>query len=214
MKKYIYIMYLMAGLFILSACDHDETYADRRNKERAAINAYIANKKITVITEAQFKTNGEKTDTAKNEYVLFESSGVYMQIVNKGCGEKIKNGATVPVLARFDEYNILERPDTAQLTNNSLAYSSLPEKFSVTRSDANYRGRFDETSSLMYNAYQTTAVPAGWLAIFPYINVGRQTKEDEPIAKVNIIVPHSQGQTYASSSVYPCFYRLTIEKGK
>ena len=34
-----------------SACSDTETYADQKKKERSAINRYIANQKIKVITE-------------------------------------------------------------------------------------------------------------------------------------------------------------------
>ena len=46
-----------------------------------------------------------------------------------------------------------------------------------------------------------------------YINIGRMLKEDDEIAKVNIIVPHSQGTTAALTSVIPCYYELTYERG-
>ena len=39
-----------------------------------------------------------------------------------------------------------------------------------------------------------------------------QESEDEGIAKVRLIVPHSEGQTEAASNVYPCFYEITFQK--
>lgn len=214
MKKYIYIVLALAGLMLYTSCDNEETYAEKRDKELSAINSYISNKKIKVISESEFFAQDSTTDVSKNEYVLFASTGVYMQIVHKGCGEKIKNGETTSILCRFDEYDILDNPDTMQLTNNILYYSSLPEKMTVARSSSTFYGSFVSGSSLMYSTYGSTSVPNGWLAVFPYINIGRQTSEDNPIAKVNLIIPHSQGQAYASSNVYPCFYRITFERGK
>ena len=64
----------------------------------------------------------------------------------------------------------------------------------------------------MYAAYGSTSVPSGWLIPFPYIRIGRQNSPDEGIAKVRLIVPHSEGQTSASSNVYPCFYEITFQK--
>ncbi|MCD8265556.1 MAG: DUF4827 domain-containing protein, partial [Prevotellaceae bacterium] len=45
-----------------------------------------------------------------------------------------------------------------------------------------------------------------------YVNIGRQTTEDEGIAKVRLIVPHSQGTADATGNVYPCFYELTYQE--
>ena len=47
-----------------------------------------------------------------------------------------------------------------------------------------------------------------------YVNVGRPEKEDDEVAKVRLIVPHSQGTADASSSVYPCYYEITYERVK
>ena len=83
----------IAAVTVIS-CDDTETYAEQKDKERAAISRFIADSAITVITESQFKEQGYKTDVSKNEFVLMQNSGVYMQIVREGCGEKIKEGET------------------------------------------------------------------------------------------------------------------------
>ena len=66
-------------------------------------------------------------------------------------------------------------------------------------------------SGAMYSTYGTS-VPSGWLVPLSYINVGRQSRPDEEIARVKLIVPHSQGQSYASQNVYPCFYDITYQR--
>ena len=55
-------------------------------------------------------------------------------------------------------------------------------------------------------------VPNGWIIPLQYVKVGRQTSADSGIAKVRLIVPHSQGQSDATSNVYPCFYELTYQE--
>ena len=132
-----------------------------------------------------------------------------MQIVRKGCGEKIKNGESVTVLCRFNEYNLLT--DSLNLTNNILYYSSVPDKMMVTNTLGTFTATF--INGVMQAAYSSTSVPAGWLVPLSYINIGRMLKEDDEIAKVNIIVPHSQGTTAALTSVIPCYYELTYERG-
>ena len=187
----------LAAIMLVSivACHDSETYADQKKKERTAIRAFIEEQGINVISE--------------KEFVLFENTGVYMQIVRRGCGEKIKQGETTNVLCRFNEYNLLT--DSLFLTNNLLEYSSYPDKMAVTNTLGTFTATF--VSGTMMMAYQTTSVPAGWLIPLSYINVGRMLEENDELAKVKLIVPHSQGTSYALSNVQPCYYELTYQRG-
>lgn len=196
------------AILMATACHDTETYADQKDRERTAISKFIAERGIRVITESEFKRD-TLTDVSRNEFVLFENTGVYMQIVRKGCGEKVKSGETVNVLCRFDERNLLV--DSLGLSNNNISYASLPDKFAVTNTLGTFTASF--LSGVMMSAYGTTSVPAGWLIPLSYINVGRVTKEGEEIARVNIIVPHSQGTSYALSNVIPYYYEITYERG-
>ena len=196
------------AILMVTACHDTETYADQKDRERTAISKFIAERGIRVISESEFKRD-TITDVSRNEFVLFENTGVYMQIVRKGCGEKVKPGETVNVLCRFDERNLLV--DSLGLSNNNISYASLPDKFAVTNTLGTFTASF--LSGVMMSAYGTTSVPAGWLIPLSYINVGRVTKEGEEIAKVNIIVPHSQGTSYALSNVVPYYYEITYERG-
>ena len=125
----------------LSSCNNEETYADQLSREKAAIEKYIKDHNIKVISEGQFFANDTTTDVSKNEYVLLNSSGVYMQIVNKGCGSKLKDGETATVLCRFNEYNLLT--DSLILSNNVLYYSAIVDKMSVTNTSGTYSASFD-----------------------------------------------------------------------
>ena len=212
MKKLVYVVLFLAGVLAFQSCNHDETYADKKKKQRSAINQYIADSAVKVISEEQFYAQDSTTDVSKNEFVLFESSGVYMQIVRKGCGKKLQNQETATVLCRFTERNLLT--DTIQLSNDNLTYATLVDKMSVKKSSGTFSASFFTDSSLMYMAYSSAAVPKGWLVPLAYINIGRPASEDEQIAKVKLIVPHTQGQQYASQSVYPCMYELTYQRGR
>lgn len=212
MRKIQIVIFAIIGVVALASCSNSETYADQKKKERTAINKLIADSTINVISESTFNAQDSTTDVSKNQYVLFESSGVYMQIIRKGCGEKIKDGETVTVLCRFNEYNLLQSADSVQLSN--MGTSWLVDKIMVKRNSGTYTASFDKNSSLMYTAYSSAAVPNGWLIPLSYINIGRPTKEGDEIAKVKLIVPHSQGQQYASQNVYPCLYELTFQRGK
>lgn len=202
---------LFAAVTVIS-CDDTETYAELKDRERAAISRFIADSAINVITETQFAEQGYKTDLSKNQFVLLKNSGVYMQIVREGCGEKIKDGETTTVLCRFSERNILT--DSLQLTNDVLSFSSIVDKMTVTNTSGTFTASFIKNQSVMAMFYGSTSVPSGWLVPFTYIKVGRQENADEEIAKVNLIVPHTQGHQYASSGVYPCYYTITYERGR
>ncbi|MBQ1773173.1 MAG: DUF4827 domain-containing protein [Prevotella sp.] len=209
-KSLLWAIPLLAILF-LNSCSHYETYAEQKEKETKAVRQFLADRNINVISEAEFHSNGRTTDVSKNEYVLFASSGVYMQIVRQGCGSIIKDGETCTVLCRFSERNILT--DSLILTNDVLSYSSVVDKMSVRRTSDTFTASFIAGESLMYTAYGSASVPPGWLAPLLYINVGRPEKDGDEIAKVNLIVPSAQGTQSASSAVYPCFYTITYEKG-
>lgn len=201
-----------AALFTLMSCDDTESYADQKKKERSAIRSYIAKENIKVITEKEFHAQDPTTDVSKNEYVLFETTGVYMQIIREGCGEKLKDGETATVICRFKEWNLLT--DSLQLANN-IENSSLnfPDLMSVKNTSGTFKASFIQGSSVMYSIYGSGSVPAGWLAPLSYIKIGRPAKPGEEIAKVKLIVPHTQGHQYASSGVYPCLYEITYQRG-
>lgn len=206
---------LLLGLFVFSACDDEETYADQKKRERSAINKYIADSAVTVISESEFLANDTTTDVSKNEWVLFESSGVYMQIIRKGSGEKLKSGETATVLCRFTERNLLT--DSITLSNTLMAaYYWLVDKMSVTNSSGTFTGMFISGSSLLMSAYGggSSTVPSGWLVPLTYINLGRQYSEDTEIAKVRLIVPHDMGHPYATQNVTPYLYDITYERGR
>lgn len=211
MGKIKFILFALAAIFTLMSCDDTESYADQKKKERAAINSYITKNKIKVISESEFFEQDTTTDVSKNEYVLFDNTGVYMQIIREGCGEKLKDGETATVLCRFTEWNLLT--DSLQLTNDILGLASQVDKMSVKNTSGTFKASFVAGSSVMYSVYGTTSVPSGWLVPLTYIKLGRPSNPDEEIAKVKLIVPHTQGHQYATSGVYPCLYEITYQRG-
>lgn len=213
MKKLTYFLVALAGIFLINSCNKTETYAEQKDKERALINKFIADSAVTVISEKQFFDHDSTTDVSKNEYVLFESSGVYMQIIRKGCGTKLKNGETVTVLCRFAERNLKIGADSVQLKNTDLSNSHFCDKMTVKNNSGTFTASFINGASLMYQVYKSASVPAGWLVPLSYINLGRPVNDGDEIAKVRLIVPHTQGQAYASQTVYPCLYDITYERG-
>ena len=211
---------------IFCGCSKDESYAEKKEKERDAIKSFVSRDvsimfegdtvlhvgTINVIDEKQFIEQDSTTDVARNEYVLFNNTGVYMQIVRKGVGGKLESGESKRVIARYLEYNIMG--DSIQTRNNILYYSTTPDIIDITNNYGTFTASFntDNGGGAMYRSYNSTTVPPGWLVPFSYIHIGRQVNEDDKIAKVRLILPHSQGQKSASEYVYPCFYEITFQQ--
>ncbi len=232
MKKILFAILAFAAILSFGSCNDSETYADMRNRELDSISAFLRNENITVISEDEFKrrwNNGENlTDTAagKNEYVLFNSNGIYMQVIDQGCGDYIQKGETTDVLIRFYEYNLQTRANISDasltLSNNVPYYSYRLDKMSVTNTSGTFTGSFDTSNSLMAQYYGTSSystsvsgvVPSGWLIPFSWIKIGRPKTDEERIAHVRILVPHTYGTTAASGSVYACLYDLTLQRGR
>lgn len=228
MKKILYIVLLSVLGLSMSSCDDSETYSDQRDRELASISRFIANptmgeiqgKPIKVISEEEFLKD-TITDLATNEFVKFNSTGVYMQIVNRGCGEMIKKGESATVLSRYTEYNI-----TGGYIQLSNQYSTIYDKYNVYNASGTFTGTFCLTGegtgfqSFIYDyvsehnwAVATSAVPRGWTVPFSYIYVGRPKNGNEDVAKVRLIVPHEHGYAHASNNVFACYYEISYERG-
>lgn len=229
-KKYLSVcVALCVFTAAVCSCDDDETYADQKKKERKAITAFLKRdltlldaqgdtlinmgKAISVIPEWKFNDQDSVTDLENNEFVLFPGSGVYMQIVRKGPGDPIRSGETKRVICRYFEYNILG--DSLQSTNRTSYWATNPDVMDVSNNSGTINASFNTTlngGGAMYMIYKNVSVPNGWLIPLNYINLGRQKAEDEGIAKVRLIVPHSEGQTDATNNVYPCFYEISYQE--
>jgi len=204
------LVLLLLCIVTFVACNDYETYGEKKDKERDAINQFIADSSIVVISEAQFYAQDSTTNVERNEFVYLDNSGVYMQIERKGCGKPIASGETAVLLVRFMERCL---QDTLAIYNDIAPFA--PDYMSVSRSGSTYSGTF--TEGTWYSTYASSyngsaSVPNGILAVFPYINVGRPRSADDAIAKVRLIVPHSQGHTVAASYVYAYYYEMTFEK--
>ena len=204
MKKLLIALLSFCCLASFVACNDYETYGDKKEKERKAIRQFIADSTITVISETQFHAQGDVTDLTKNEFVYLDNTGVYMQIVEKGCGTPLRDGENSDLIMRFLEISIL---DSTALYNDTSPYD--PDIMNVRRQGTTYTASF--TQGLMKSTYGES-VPAGLLVAFNYINVGRERSADDRISKVRLIVPHTQGHSIASSYVYPYYYELSFKR--
>ena len=222
MNKIIYTLLFVFGLISLTSCNDYETYADLKEKEQDAISNFIAREGIQVIDESTFKNQGETTDTTRNQFVYMSRTGVYMQILRKGCGSPLEDKKSISLLCRFMEKNLLTDSVLIRNDQKSSFYlssigqyidtSQYVDKMFVTRNGTTITAMFE--SGMMQSYHSSTSVPGGWLVPLNYINVGRPEKEGDQIAKVRLIVPHSQGTADASSTVFPCYYEISYERVK
>jgi PBP1b-binding outer membrane lipoprotein LpoB len=218
MKRLIYPILLLCAL-LMTGCEDYETYADMKEKEQDAIERFISEQNIWVIDESTFYAQGQTTDVSKNQFVRFDRNGVYMQIIRKGCGDKLEENKNVTLLCRFMEQNLLT--NEILVRNDKPAYLSTSssgtidvsiylDKMNVTRTGTTITASF--TQGMMYQYHGSTTVPAGWLVPLNYVNVGYPQNDGDEISKVRLIVPHSQGTADASSSVVPCYYEITYQR--
>ena len=217
-------MIAIAGL--LESCKEEQTYAEQKKAEYRAISSFLSNgitvldrelgdtilhvAPINPISESKFYEQDSTTDVSRNEYVLFAGTGIYMQIVRKGVGNKLQHGETARLLCRYKEFNIMG--DSLQTRNDNAYYIGMLDEMNVSNTYGTLTGTFIQ--GMMKLNYNSVNVPEGWLVPLRFINIGRQIEEDEEIAKVRLIVPHSTGQSDAVNRVYPCFYEITYQRSR
>ena len=179
------------------SCDDVETYAEMKEKEKAYIDDFIREQGIKVITKEEFEKD-TITDVNENEFVLFKDKGIYMQIVRRGEGEMIEDGARGVLMARYIEVNI----ETGDTISGNL-YASLPDKFTCSRNGDTFSASF--TQGIMLTRYSSSAVPSGWMVPLSYVTPGRPNDKG---AKVRLILPHSEATSIAAQYVYPTYYEI------
>ena len=101
----------------LCSCEDEDTYAEMRKTERAQISNFLnygtrivdeesgdvtleVKAPIKVISENEFYANDTTTNVDENEYVLLSGSGIYMQILREGTGERLQDGESATVICR------------------------------------------------------------------------------------------------------------------
>ena len=208
MKKLGILLMMVFGLGLaFQSCNNGKTYAEMKEDEREAIRRFIELNEIKVINEDQFEEQDSMTNVAANEYVLFEETGVYMQVIERGKGELLEDGRH-EILVRYVEEQIVEDGTADTLSLNTIANMyPYPDEFILTKED-NYMSASFSVNGAMYETHSSTYVPSGWLLPLNYLKVGREISSR---SKVKLILPHSQGTATASGQVFPCYYEITYQ---
>ncbi|MBR5168960.1 MAG: DUF4827 family protein [Muribaculaceae bacterium] len=134
--KHIFNSSILIGLFalvLLSACNNDQSYADRLNEERNAVNSYLANHRVvmSVPKDSVFEV-GENAPF----YRLDADGNIYMQVLNAGDkNDKAKNDE--PIYFRYSRYNLAIWYAEGRMVMTSGNESSMDTE-SCTFNYANY----------------------------------------------------------------------------
>ena len=208
MKKFGILLMIAFGLGLyLQSCDNGKTYAEMKEEEREAIKRFIELNDIKVIDEDQFEEQDSVTRVSENEYVFFDESGVYMQIVERGKGELLEDGRH-EMLVRYVETQIAEDGTIDTISLNTMAnLYAHPDVFMLTKQKNSLSASFSGNGA-MSNTHGSAYVPSGWLIPLNYLKVGREISAR---SKIKLIVPHSEGTSTASQQVVPCFYEITYQ---
>lgn len=199
MKKLtLFFLSLLALGLGFQACDDSKTYAEMLEEEKDGINNFIKDRNIKVISQTEFYEQDSTTKSIDrgddvDEFVQL-TSGVYMQIVDKGSENKADTvKSNDEVLVRFMEYSILDKDTTL----SNLAAAETVDAFRYTVTSSSIAGTFLQGYMMSY--YSSPAVPAGWLVPLTYVR---------DMAHVRLIVPSKMGHQTAMQYVYPYYYDI------
>ena len=223
MKKllFLFLSLLTAGS-LFQACDNSKTYAEMLEDEKNAVERFIKDSAIHVISVEDFERNDTVTKAKANgdaydEFVFFSSEGVYMQIIDRGdYDENDKNAYKFEdrntICTRYKEINV----DTRELAAFNIPVEEYmdagylwadPAVFVYVKKETFSAGTFIAMSATEYpggyvwaSLYASTAVPQGWLLSLPYLRDN---------AHVRLIVPSKMGHQSAQQYVTPFFYDIT-----
>ena len=216
MKKLVFLfLSLLTAGSLFQACDNSKTYAEMLEDEKNAVNKFIKDSAINVISLEEFERD-TITDLSRNEYVAF-SNGVYMQIVDRGNEDDPEDtfANNNVSCARYLEKNIASNELTCfnvvlpEYINASDYYRS-PLTFRYVNENSSAYGIVLSTP-LDYDYLWTansygTAIPGGWLLALPYLRDN---------AHVRLIIPSKMGHSISQQNVIPYYYDIwKFEKAK
>jgi hypothetical protein len=186
MKRFLNFNNVLLGLcclFVLGSCNDDQSYADRLNEERNAVNAYLANHRVvmSIPEDSVFEVGSDAPF-----YRVDVDGNVYMQVLNAGdrAGDRVKSGE--PIYFRYSRYN--------------LATWYADGTWNMTSGNEN---TMDAVScSFNYGDYTLpSSAQWGYGLQYPLIFLGVE-------CEVNLIIKSQYGFTSELTYVTPFFYHV------
>jgi hypothetical protein len=183
--KRIFNYSLILGVFaltLLSACSDDESYADRLNEERNAVNAFLANHRVVMsVPEDSVFEVGEDAPF----YRVDADGNVFMQVLKAGDkSDKAKVGE--PIYFRYSRYNLA----TWYADGTWIIYDGNETSMDAMSCSFNYSDYTLPTSSQW-----------GYGLQFPLLFLGVE-------CEVNLVIKSQYGFTNEITYVTPFFYHV------
>ena len=96
------VLFGLFALAFLTACNNDQSYADRLNEERNAVNSYLANHRVvmSIPEDSIFEVGADAPF-----YRLDADGNIFMQVLNAG-DLKDKAKMSEPIYFRYSRYNL------------------------------------------------------------------------------------------------------------
>ena len=177
------IVMALSALVLLSACNDDQSYADRLNAERNAVNAYLANHRVVMsIPEDSVFEVGEDAPF----YRVDADGNVYMQVLNAGDRAHDRAKTSEPIYFRYSRYNLA----TWYADGTWSVYSGNETTMDATSCSFNYSDYSLPSSSQW-----------GYGVQYPLLFLGVE-------CEVNLIIKSQYGFTNEISYVTPFFYHI------
>lgn len=173
----------LVALVLLTACNDDQSYADRLNEERNAVNAYLANHRVvmSIPEDSVFEVGPDAPF-----YRIDVDGNVYMQVLNPGDRKNDRAKKSETIYFRYARYNL------------STWYAD--GTWTMTSGNEN---TMDATScSFNYSDYTLPSSSQwGYGLQFPLLFLGVE-------CEVNLIIKSQYGLTNEISYVTPFFYHV------
>ena len=184
MKQFPFHILLTALLAVvmLTGCNNDQSYADRLNAERNAVNAYLTNHRVvmSVPEDSVFEVGPDAPF-----YRLDPDGNLYMQVLNAGdLNDKAKIGE--PIYFRYSRYSL----STWYADGSWTVYSGNESAMDAVSCSFNYSDYTLPSSSQW-----------GYGLQYPLLFLGVE-------CEVNLVIKSQFGFTSEISYVMPFFYHV------
>ena len=173
----------LTAMVMLTSCNDDQSYADRLNEERNAVNAFLANHRVvmSVPEDTVFEVGPDAPF-----YRVDVDGNVYMQVLNAGDRVNDKAKINEPIYFRYARYNL------ATWYANGI--------WTVT--DGNENTMDAVSYSFNYSDYTLPSSSQwGYGLQFPLLFLGVE-------CEVNLVIKSQYGYTSEISYVQPFFYHV------
>lgn len=187
-----WVLFVVAMGMLTTSCSSSETYADKLKSERKNINAFLGEKEIELLD-----TYPENGVFKENQYFRDPDTGVYINVVDSGNGNRAKTDQMAQVYFRFW--------DTATLpVASSTISTSLEDQPGVQPVSFTYGNSNSYINSNQNDYFSYIYLSPGVTVPLKYVGEG---------AVVKLIVPFAQGSTYQNLAYQAMYYgRLKYTK--